>query len=124
MLNVLRLKNQLKKAIQVSPTSISLRRESSVSDGIGGFVKEGYENKVATFDGLLVTASSSRNSDPSSSDGGNTETITQIKLSCPFENNFKIEHDDYFTVDLVTYKVVHAIPLYNVMWVCTLEVDV
>lgn len=131
MFNKNKIKEHIIKAIKIMPTSVVLKRIILIPDGMNGFVNEGYKpTTVAEFDGLLDDGSATRTSgnNQTVTDGGNKETITKITIMCPSEDiegkPFNILNGDFFTVNDVTYKVVQPNFVYQIYWLCTLEVAV
>lgn len=119
-LNVERIKQQVKKAIAIMPTTINLKRIEKIDDGMGGYIEKEEPTNVGTFDGFIDDSKISNLIDKVN-DAGTVKINRQITLIAVCEG-FEIKDNDYFEAKGRKYKVVYATTLVEGVYNCDLEV--
>ncbi|MHC1681389.1 MAG: hypothetical protein AB6733_00250 [Clostridiaceae bacterium] len=119
MINEVRIKQRIKKAISLKPSSVTLMRNEKVSNGMRG----GKDSPVtvATFDGLLDDSSHNKVYKVTT-DAGVYQNIGAIKFITVVEG-FEIQTDDYFTLNGVKYRVTYPGMIFPGLYNAELEVN-
>lgn len=117
-LNEERIISQIKKAIALKPTHITLMRKEKVSNGMRG----GQEKpvKVAEFD-VLIDDSQRNLVSENVNETGSLKMTRGVNLIAITEG-FEIKEDDYFIIDNIEYKVTY--PGMIVKGVCNADLEV
>lgn len=119
MINKQLLIRKVKKAIEVYPSIIELKREIKEDDGMGGYNVTGVDD-VATFNAFLNNEGSSLSI--SFSDGGKVEKVSKSTLLVAYSEEFKLLKDDSFTLDGIDYRVKNPNLQFDVCYLAELEV--
>lgn len=118
-LNVTKIQQQVRRAISLRPTNITLKRNMSISDGMGGYIL-GPDTPVATFDIFLDDSKHSTLVDKLS-DSGSVRKTRQLTLLAICED-FEILDLDTFEVNGRKYQVTYASQIVDKVFNCDLEV--
>jgi|GEM_PF-3352544 len=120
-INKSRIKAKVSQAISNLPTSITLWRDVLISDGYDG--GSTIPQEVSTFDGFLDASKSAINADSTNqSDSGMLKIVKKISLLTVYDDSYKIQVNDYFTVDGVKHRIVYPRNQYEIYWECECEV--
>lgn len=117
-MNKQRIITQVTKAISTYPSIINLKRTIKNNDGLGGYTAT--ESDVATFDGFIDVSGSSLAI--VIGDGGTVSRVKKISLILAYNESFTVEIGDYFNANGTDYKVVYPNNLFDVCYICELEV--
>lgn len=118
MINVERIRKQVRKAIDALPTEIRLKRKEKIDDGYGGYIQQ--EVDVKTFNAFINFDSPSIVI--SNNDSGNITKLKSITLLAVYDATFEIRKDDYFISNGIKYRVKYPLNPYDIYWECELEV--
>ena len=118
MINVERLRRQVKKAIDAVPIEIVLKRLEEVDDGYGG--NKTSEVDVKTLNVMISFNKSSANI--SINDAGENLMLRNMELMSAYDPTYEIKQGDYFDYQGFRYKVTFPINNFNAFWKCSIEV--
>ncbi len=122
-MDIQRMKDILRKAISVAPTTIVIKRNVKVSDGMGGYTIGATPSTVATITGSLDNTGK-KNIFISNLESGKVFRDKNQILIIEYSSSFLPAIDDFFTINSETYKILNVTNSFNmnVLWECELEV--
>lgn len=124
-MNVVAIRQKVKKAISNAPKTIQVYRNSKQDDGAGGYILLPEPILVTECDGVLNN-SSSNGININVSTGGVVNTEKGITFITVYEDGVRFKKDDFFTIDGTKYVIKNAknILEMNIYWELELEQDV
>lgn len=113
MINELKIKQQVKKAIAVKPTNIALLRQEKSSNGMkGGTAKE---VKIVELDVLIDDTEHSTLL--ATTEIKRTRNMTMLAVT----DNIEINTEDYFLLNSCKYRIVYVQNIVKDVYSCDLE---
>lgn len=116
------IRSAIIKAINISPTNITLSRENKVYDEYGSYYVD-TESPIELYKGdIYIDESSSKRDKAQYSEGGVIEEVTGVKAMILQEPSYEMKKGDYFKVEDRTYIVNHYIDVYGIYYNVELRV--
>ena len=119
MINIIRIRQQVQKAIEALPSLIDLKRIDKIDDGFGGYT-EG-EIPVKLFNGFIDFSTSKPQIEIYLEDKGAITSAKNITLLAAYDPSFEIKKDDYFMFKGTKYRIRYPINQFDIYWECELE---